>query len=576
MKKLFISEILLYSPKKKRAKKVEFHPRMTIITGVNGMGKSCLIKSIYRTLGTDCNIHPRWEEESAIALIKFKVDDTCYDVLRYGSHDNYALFDGEQNVIGTYDSSSKGLGLKLAEIFDFKLLLNDRNGISQVPPPAYLFLPFYLDQDTPAWSEPLSSFRRLSQFPRWRDSMLKYHTGVFPNEYYGNKIELENSMKELKELTTELKIFDNLIKSINAKLKGVDFNINIEEFKTDIDLLVKECNNLYLKQQKIRAELVDLHSEKLTLEEQIKIASKTKKEIRADFKFASTLTDDVECPTCGTHYHNGFAERFAIAQDEHECEELIFTLKQRQEEVGRVIESKTKNILTLNEESNKIYSLLTSKKSQIELRDIIESEGKREVKQQIEKEKNEKNGKVLETTRKVTRFKDALKAFENKDREEGITTFFKRMMRIHLHDLDLLDVSQTQYAKLDAQLGEMGSSQPRIILAYFFAILKTIKKFGDSTFCPIIIDSPNQNGQDEIRLEKMLKFIVNMQIENSQVILGTETLGDIDLSSTDCKIIEFKNKNTLLDENEYESVGNEIISYIDKYISFENQLFDKY
>jgi predicted ATPase len=47
MKNFFLSEILIYSAKERKAKRVKFHPKLTVILGKNDTGKSVLIKSIY-------------------------------------------------------------------------------------------------------------------------------------------------------------------------------------------------------------------------------------------------------------------------------------------------------------------------------------------------------------------------------------------------------------------------------------------------------------------------------------------------------------------------------------------------
>lgn len=53
MPRFALKELLLISLKEKRAKKIAFHPRVTLLKGVNSTGKSSLIKSIYGSLGGD-------------------------------------------------------------------------------------------------------------------------------------------------------------------------------------------------------------------------------------------------------------------------------------------------------------------------------------------------------------------------------------------------------------------------------------------------------------------------------------------------------------------------------------------
>ena len=50
---------------------------------------------------------------------------------------------------------------------------------------------------------------------------------------------------------------------------------------------------------------------------------------------------------------------------------------------------------------------------------------------------------------------------------------------------------------MDITISETGSALPRALLAYYFTFLKIMNIYSTSTFCPIIIDSPNQQEQDK-------------------------------------------------------------------------------
>ncbi|WP_457094139.1 AAA family ATPase, partial [Microvirga sp. P5_D2] len=60
MKRLLFERLELLSLSERKARTVEFHPRLTVITGENGVGKSSVIKSLYWTLGAaPAVMHPR-------------------------------------------------------------------------------------------------------------------------------------------------------------------------------------------------------------------------------------------------------------------------------------------------------------------------------------------------------------------------------------------------------------------------------------------------------------------------------------------------------------------------------------
>src|SRR6478609_2276270 len=183
MKEFKLREILLLSLTEQKAKRVPFNKNRTIILGKNSTGKSCLIKSIYQTFGaTPQNIHPRWIEANTISLVHFSIDKIPYSILK--NNKTYCIFDSDGSKIGQYNKVSD-LSIHLSNLFDFKIQLTNKEGEIVTPPPAYLFLPFYADQDK-SWASNWASFTNL-YLPNVKLDIINYHTGIKPNEYYEAK-----------------------------------------------------------------------------------------------------------------------------------------------------------------------------------------------------------------------------------------------------------------------------------------------------------------------------------------------------------------------------------------------------
>ena len=72
MKRCVFESLLMLSLAERKARKVQFHRRATVIRGPNDTGKSCLIKTIYRTFSPiPPKLHPNWiaaEVRSAVIL----------------------------------------------------------------------------------------------------------------------------------------------------------------------------------------------------------------------------------------------------------------------------------------------------------------------------------------------------------------------------------------------------------------------------------------------------------------------------------------------------------------------------
>jgi hypothetical protein len=89
------------------------------------------------------------------------VDRVPYRVMRSGSF--FALFDGLGELIWNGSGVVAGIGPEIAKLLDFKLTLQDRKGEQIVPPPAFCFSPFYVDQDI-GWLRTWASFSGLQMF----------------------------------------------------------------------------------------------------------------------------------------------------------------------------------------------------------------------------------------------------------------------------------------------------------------------------------------------------------------------------------------------------------------------------
>ncbi|CAM4277886.1 hypothetical protein [Zobellia nedashkovskayae] len=200
MKRLILEELMILSLREKKAKKIKFDPKTTIIKGTNQVGKSSLIKSIYYTLGATAGmVHPNWIKAEPISLVKIKVDDKRLSVLRFDKK-RFVIIDDSGEVMSF---NFKEASAYLNELLDFKLIMNSRKGEAEIPPPAYQFLPFYIDQDR-SWTKNWDSFANLSQYSAWKSPLVNYHSGIKGNAYYITKSDLDKARQELDDTSKEI------------------------------------------------------------------------------------------------------------------------------------------------------------------------------------------------------------------------------------------------------------------------------------------------------------------------------------------------------------------------------------
>ena len=546
------------SNKSKTARKMNFDQSTTVIKGTNDTGKSCSMKSLYYALGAETRQHPMWLDDRVICLLKFRIDNVDYSILRSESY--FSLFDSNNVLIGTYNSVTNDLAPVLSEIFDYKIKLLDRKGNVITPPPAYIYLPFYIDQDL-SWSSNWNSFKNLKQLSDWKKPIVEYLTGIKPNKYYDNKTEIDKLKIKKRDMAFEIKIQNNVYNKISQIKNEIIITYDISSFEKEINELLIQINKIQEKAEKYKNELAEEYNRLSYLKYQKQIIEESKKENHADYEFAtnSISEENIECPTCGALYNNGFSERFSIAKDEDSCDSMLIEIIKEIYEVEKDIENKKQALSTDSANITELKKVLEIKKEQITLKDVIDNESRINARRTIKEEIIKSERLQIDIENEIQIKNAILKEIEDPERIREIKAFYIESMRKNLFSLDVNTLSEKDYKSIISKISEIGSDLPRALLAYYYAILETIYNKSTTTRFPIVIDSPNQNAQDEDSLKRMYKFIIEKKPIGSQLILGTEELGDLEYPG---KVIELNNKYHLLQKEYYDEVYNEMSYYI--------------
>lgn len=562
MKAFYLKEILLLSQKEKSALSLTFDKRRTVIVGMNSTGKSCLMKSIYYTFGAQPHqLHPSWQDAEVVSIVRFTVDRVPYAMMKQGNF--FTLFDSEGEVQFQSTKVSE-LGSVLADLFDFKIKLVNQKAEIVIPPPAYLFLPYYVDQDL-GWAKNWSSFDRL-YLPNPKGDLVSYHTGLRPNEFFEAKGEIKLIDEKIKVLSTEEKVVKGLLANLREKIAKTEFSVSIEEFQKELSDLLVACEDLNISQNKIKHDLAHHYNARISVDSQLEITRRALEETQEDYTYAvETLNDVVLCPSCGAEYDNSFAERFDMAQDEQKCLDLITELKEELVAIDNNISVVSEQFSNNNYIIHDIEKRLGVKKEEVKLKDLIASEGKREIKNMLEEEVALYTERLKEVLIEKKRYEDVMKDSEDKERKELINGKYLGYMSKFLIGLNVLSLKEKFYKAMTSTIKESGSAKPRALMAYYYSILHLAREYGSSAFCPIVIDAPNQQGQDKENLPLMLQFIVDNQPRESQLVLAIEETHGIDF---DAKMINLTHKRRLLDPEQLGVVAERMHPFLVKAANF--------
>lgn len=550
MKNFAFESISMLSHRDRRARTEVFHPRRNLLIGRNHTGKSSLIKTLFLTMGArPVGKLAQWDEHTA-SRVNFSVGERTYTALhQLGKR---ALFDSDGAILtatGDHGEWSRAF----SEITGFNLLLSIKNMETVPADPACFFLPFYINQDG-SWQSDWSTFEGQRRFKAPNAAILEYFTGIKPPEYYHLLGEKHPLVSKLEELNKEKTILEKAKSRLARTLEQNGPKLESSNFENEIESLTREVSVLNEKQELLRERMVRQREIADNLKQQIDLATEALRVHELDYKFLEKDEHEVlECPTCGAEHTESFIDYFSYSEDARVLRELVVMLQGDYEKAFSDYRESRSEINSLSENYQKISRILDTRKGDLLFKDVVESAGSEKAFQAFEDEEKvirDEIGKLLEAVQTID---EKLKELVSKERSKSILSTFRDSYAFARSKVNLPPV-ETKRMKLTSRPNVSGSGGPRSILAYYAALWKTCASIHGAFAMPIIIDSPNQQAQDDINMPKVLSFIANDLPDNMQVIVGSEE--DVDLSFE--KRFLFKIPYALLEEDQYQGVEAEL------------------
>jgi len=556
MQKLLFEEMMILSKTEKKAVSVKFNPLKNLILGENDVGKSTLIKSLYHSLGADAPqlSNNRWRKANPIYCTKFSVGDVSYYIVRDEKY--FGLFNSERKLISRHQgiTGSKGIAHKINKFLKFSIELEAKDGNMQTPSPSYYFLPFYIDQDE-GWNSSWSSFTGLLRFKNYRKEMIDYHLGIKPQAYYDALSQLHTLQEQFSELSAEKSSLINVRDKYKSRKQIQKVDLDPKAFKKELEELVEKYNETYSKQQDQLNLIKNIRNKKLGLEGEISVLESSNRELESDYKYLENpvTPDIVDCPTCGTEFANSISERFGLLDDIDYSINLIDQKKKELILLESEIEALNVEYAMISKELLSSESLLQRKKESITLAEIIKSEGYKDMMGSITMDIGSINTQQVSLEKQMESLKDRTKT--DKDMKKQIIYFYQAKMKESLNKLNVHVLTEADYKSPERVIknNALGSDLPRSLLAQYISLLHTMKKFNSFVHCPLIIDSPLQQEQDESNASAIFNFIFSSLLSDQQLILGTLRIEDEALDDA-VNVIEFKDKYGLLNAEQYEEV----------------------
>ena len=541
MSSIYFKSAHILSLRDKKAFSFEFSPTINIITGENDTGKSSFIKNLYHTLGADVRLDKKWKDDNFISKVIIFVKGRDYAFIRHNKR--VAIFDitdGQQNLL-VNSISRTDIALTVRDIFNFDLELVLKNTLVQVQAePASLYMPFYIDQDN-GWGKVLDSFSSLAMYKDWQKNIINFHAGVKPKEYYALQGQVSLIDLDLDEIRATLKALKSAKKRFEDSFGRVLFDVDVDYYEELLERFINKCQDLNQEETEYRIKLVKILSLRDDLASEIEESKRLLEENDVD-----SLPSSARIET-----------KYAVLENRDKLLQIIPELYEKKSGYDDQIISIKEDLKNAQHLSSDLKSMLKEVKEQLTLQDIIKSQASKQVECTFDEQINELLQKIGELDVARAKLYEEIAKYDNKTRTKEINERFKEYLRFAQSELGIKDPKEgtiLQYGAISKS--ETGSRAPRAILAYHYALLKTIEDKSTSPMLPVVIDSPKQQDPDQHTVKKLFDLCIGGLSTNCQLIIGSVSF---DRRTDGFRMITMTDKYSLLKTCLYEEVYQEIM-----------------
>lgn len=546
MKSFRFESIYLLSRRERRARHVSFHPRKNLLLGPNHAGKSTVLRSMYETLGASPEGRLSQWDEDAISVVAFSVDQDRYFAVH--QRGNRALFDSDHQLViatGSHAEWSKAF----AETTGFNLVVTNRQSEAVLADPACFFLLFYINQDG-SWQSSWNTFKGMGRYKAPWSAILQYFSGMRPPEFYAARARKDGEERALEEVRKEHQSLERARDRIGRSVPLNGPKVTPEVFELEISSLVSEVTALNEQQEALRDRAVREEELLESLNLQVRLALVTLSTYESDSQYLrSEAGQELVCPTCGAEHSHSFLDFLTYAEDARLLRDLVLQLHDDAEIVKERHRRTRHEISDLANRYHRISDILDIRRGEVQFREVVRSMGAESAVEAFAEEEAVLRKEIQQRLLEIDSLLRRLKELTNPKRSRLILRAFREYYASARKALNLPPIDALKM-RLESRPDLSGSGGPRSILAYYAALWRLCSREDGNFSIPVVIDSPNQQGQDKVNLPTVLRFIAQDLPEDIQLIVGLESEADYAFDHT----IHLTELYRLLQEGEYESV----------------------
>lgn len=542
----------------KKSKTVSFSDGVNLLTSDNNSrGKSVLMKSLYHAFGADSMFDSNIKQENIIFDINFSYGSSNYRILRFKG--SFCTFKNNK-FLNYYPFGSRD---KLSEFYQNELgmgvYLRDKKVQMELAPPAFMFVPYYLDQDR-SWKDEQYPFTKASMnqyFSTARNELFFYNLDLYKKEYGTLKAEIDNLESEINSLKNDRNQIDKSYRNIKEALSIPHINLNKDEIDNYERTTLNIINALLEKQNSLTIRLNELDEKKVSCLVTINGNNHAIDKINNQENPSLMVT----CPLCNGTFDLELKTTIINTYNTVLLENENASLNEEVAVIEKQIEETKKEIESIIKEIESARNAVSAKKVELENYFSWLALSKLE-KEQFNKmiELGNRINALDISKREKIKLKNSIKESTTEAKNYFIEQYKNILIKLGIDDFD------PESIKPFYKLPLSGSQYARSTLSLFFGFINTKNKFNPNNYnWPLVIDSPREGEQDNLNSSKILKFIIEQDTSNHQCIVAsvnaTDYLSDEDVATIN--VIKLDNpKNHVMSEDEYDE------DYCDTVLSF--------
>ncbi len=550
---LIVSSITIVDLTNKEAKRISFSPQKNLLTSVqNHLGKSIVMKSIYYTLGAEVYFSNTIKKTNLLTYMDFELDKQKYRICRFKY--DFTLY--SNGVFVSHFSSVADFEEKLCDMFDLEINLvgKDESGTIVKCPPAFYFLPYYIDQEN-GWSTNSYSFNNITMFdlPQRKNSYF-FHLGVFDKNY----VEISKRKKANDRLKGKLEKdnekYITVIETLRNGLDDMELSFDIQTLERNISTRQQEITILLDNIAKVRKDLVETEDQLVQLEQEKAILSKL---IKSKKPLTSIDENEIlECPRCGMHFERSVSNKLEKLYLLESINDDYANISTEQKKLKRRIEKLHSSFVDKQKILESFEKNLANDKEEYDA--YIKSKATNQLLKEYREKVGENISEIERLNKDTTEINKQIKIYTD-EKTKANQAYSSNFNKLSIN-LDIPKEQIGENIEPGSSVSASGAYGPRCKIAQMLAFVQTQKKLNNKTISfPLVIDSPNALEQDKSHLATVMKTLMTWDKTDNQIIVASIEGKDIASSIDGVNIIELNNpQDHLLNQQEYILHENEI------------------